>query len=242
MLNYKTLIALVVAASSLAGCGDKGNDEFMAAKVAATQQASAWDGYAMLMKAKLEGYQDCRGSCSDERYDTLNSADDELKTLYLKALGDDDVRAYRDLYFTQTHGAYERRVALPKEELRQENAPKLLRMAEQADASKTSPDVLEIAGYVLGQGRYVIADYGRAVKYLHEAYLGGSKSAAATASNLFQRGNDPQNAYFWALRCIGDCQLDEQPFVSPEMLAKQLTPATVLDIQKAAADRSKATL
>lgn len=231
-------ILLVAAGLTLTGCDqtDHFQAEFDSVKAEALQQSSPWDGYKLLKKAKDKAWKACHGICSDERYATLESGDEIMLSLYNKALKEADPRAYYTLFRRDEPpifnvNGWENNLAM-----RQLYAPKLLVIA---DSAQVDPQLLALAGYLVSDGRYVMRDYHRAMGFLFRAWVGGSSWAAAEASKASLGNKNKVDAYLWALRCVEACNLDQGLL---DELEEGLDAATIIKAQKAAPDKTVATL
>lgn len=118
--------------------------------------------------------------------------------------------------------------------LRQQSIPKLLAYAEQtAGSSIKDRAVLELAGTITGEGRYVLRDGPRAAAFYAKAWAAGAASAANKAAQLFYHANDYRNAYMWSLRCVGECQRSSA--LDLDDLQHRLSPEAIKQAQQAAA-------
>jgi hypothetical protein len=231
-------ILLVAAALTLTGCDqtDHFQAEFDSVKAEALQQSSAWDGYKLLMKEKDRDWKACNGVCSDEHYAILESGDELLLSLYKTALNEADPRAYYTLFRRDEPPIFKRNGWEKNLEMRQLYAPKLLAVA---DSAQVDPQLLALAGYLVSEGRYAMRDYHRAMGFLFRAWVGGSTWAAAEASKASLGNKNEVDAYLWALRCVDVCNLDQGRL---DKLEEGLDAATIIKAQKAAPDKTVATL
>lgn len=240
-MQRKILALLLVVSTTavLSGCGDHGQQEFDHVKDSALQMKSPFDAYSYLMTEKIRLWSRCDGTCSDERYAVLKSADRVLLDLYHKALNEPDPRAYYELYVAHDLALNAGYDWEETDVLRQVYASKLIAVATNASTSPINQDLLLAAGSVLSEGAIVQRDYSASMTLLYRAWKAGSSSAAKIASRTAQQNKQPLDAYLWGLRCVGQCSLDSGEL---DTVSRDLNGNSILKAQKAAADDSIRTI
>lgn len=100
-----------------------------------------------------------------------------------------------------------------------------------------SSETLILLSEQLRRGEYAIQNYHRAVRIAELAWQRGDVSAAKQLMLIYNDTNDIENAYFWGLRCIGECGGLTQSSVLKVIIPK-LTTEDIHRIQAAATDSS----
>ncbi|QOV66483.1 hypothetical protein [Kosakonia pseudosacchari] len=106
---------------------------------------------------------------------------------------------------------------------RQQMVNALLTVAEKASGTAGDARLLLAAGDVLQNGRLVVQNSLRAAAFYARAWHAGSDVAASRLNSLFMSIKDPASAYLWALRCTGNCALEEGHKASDMLTPRQIT-------------------
>jgi hypothetical protein len=114
-------------------------------------------------------------------------------------------------------------------------ANKVVALADTSNDAK----ILVTAGHILSKGDYATKDHLLAIDYYARAWATGTNTAAEIAVLYFE-SHDLNNAYLWALRCIGECGKKSYPY--REKLEKKLSGEAIKQAQIAAKDNTVVSL
>lgn len=99
----------------------------------------------------------------------------------------------------------------------------LLAVAEKTPGSAGDARILTAAGDVLQNGTLIVQNSLKAAAFYARAWHAGSDVAASRLNSLFMSIKDPASAYLWALRCTGNCALEEGHKASDMLTPRQIT-------------------
>lgn len=181
--------AILLAASLLTACGN----DVQVALEQAKQQASASESLKIIRKAKKAYVQSC-GSRFCDIPDEFYEAGD---TYFAKAAKSGDEVILRELYGEGICSSSTPRWCLLQDELRAS-------VLERAKAS-SNPDLLAAAAAIYGDDKAGVINTSLRIAYLKRAWAAGDVLSAGELARVFARHHQFEDAYFWSLRCVRDC-------------------------------------
>jgi len=230
-------LSLTIAAFiALSGCNnDKMNTEIsynLSSIVDAKKIADPWEAYKVI-DARHDIASAERGKFCDDLYTflTTNGTSCEFNASW-HALGEEGDRYLLlaasqinpkalSILFARVNDGKSKKI---------EVAPKIIQAAE----SSSNPELLLLAGRILGDGEFAVRDTGRSIEFLARSWALGNTEAAFEASKQFKAINDIRNGYLWSLRCTAGCNRN-YPYTL-EMFEQHLSPEAAKQVQKAAGD------
>jgi hypothetical protein len=130
----------------------------------------------------------------------------------------------------------------PYGDFRKRHVSEFLPFAEGLPATIENVSVLEAAGRIYREGKWVSRDNDRALILLAKAWAlsPGQTQAAAELTSMYRDSNDFRNAYLWGLRCVDRCNLFYASLGSNgvDLLQKSLSPEAITEIQHVATDHT----
>lgn len=125
----------------------------------------------------------------------------------------------------------------PSSEVKTRVTQLLLEQLEEEEESSFSPEMLVLLSEQVRQGEYAVQNYKLAVRIAELAWQRGYAEAARQLTRIYNSANDAENAYFWGLRCIGECR-GYQHRNHMEDIARDFSAEDIQRIQAAATDSS----
>lgn len=178
---------------------DANQQEFDNAQARALSTEDPWTAY-LVYKEEIRWFEHCGRTTrcpKGYREDTI------LQSLLLKALDSKRSDAYIELYSSRLDWNSFLKIQT-------EYAPKLLALVDNQTWENTNNEfaMYFVAAKLLEGGDFITADTPRAASYLIKAWQKGAIIAPLYLSRLYKRSNDFHNAYFWSLRCVGECRFN----------------------------------
>ncbi|MGA5726649.1 hypothetical protein ACPCHQ_22195 [Ralstonia thomasii] len=238
MLSTRTIkaaIAIAAVSMALTACSSKSdeiaeqtNREVAASKSIADPAAALAKLDAQLKVGRDELQRDCDFGCGDLSHAILKLLDERnarIKQAVDKLTADMLTKYYED------SDAYSLQDTL---------APRILAAAEASRGASGDRSLLRITGDIVREGKYVIRNSDKATEWYARAWLAGDKQAAANNAAIYESVHDLNNAYLWALRCMGVCRADNGSgmyrVVDPDSLRSRLSAAAIRQAEQAATD------
>lgn len=220
----------------LAGCGSAVGIA-TEARESALAVEDAYDGYSLLVDAA-----DNRPFWFFERGNAFSDAQRQAWTIMEQTADDLIMKAIQQgneklLLPAIGNPARISEVLQPSIEAKTHAIALLLEQLEK-DESAISSEMLVLLSDQVRQGEYVVQNYKRAVRIAEIAWQRGYPEAARQLTQIYNSANDVENAYFWGLRCIGECRglLHRQDL---GVITRELSAGDIQRIQAAATDSSK---
>jgi TPR repeat protein len=231
MMRIFLLLLTIAATTVLSGCNEKMNTEIsynLSAITEAKKFADPWAAYKNLDERYKVATDEWGELCTDLfstgsncGFNASRKALATEKERYLKlAIAQSNPQAFIALFNLDSDADAEKK----------DVAPKILQAADNSD----NPELLLLAGKILGNGQFVVRDTSRAIVYLARSWALGNTEAAMEASKQFKAINDIPNAYLWSLRCTAGCKRDYT--LTLDVFEHDLSPAAAKQVQKAASD------